>query len=243
MIQWIKTSFLLCFVSGCVTVTEHNSESQFDIIAAADARIELGLNYLQRQNRVKAQENLELAIKYAPNYYRSLISIAYYYQQVGEAELARQAYQKAMRESPKNSDVLNNYATFLCQGGEYKKAEQLFLQAIEQPGYTQVASSYENAALCALQSGEIQKAVHYFERSLDHEPSRFVSTFKLAELAVKAGDYSQARFRLLKFHKMYGYKKGSLNLLIKLEQLSGNEPLAKKYSQLFAQLYPNSISN
>lgn len=92
-------------LSACVSSTDLENNN----IQAADARISLGLNYLFRENWLKAKENLEIAIKYAPNYYRSLNSIAYYYQLVGEKELAEKQYKKALQLAPTNGDVLNNY--------------------------------------------------------------------------------------------------------------------------------------
>jgi type IV pilus assembly protein PilF len=238
MNAWVKVSFVALFLSGCVTVTELESGSNFDSVAAADARIALGLEHLERKNMRKARQNLELAIKYAPNYYRSLNSIAYYYQQVGDIELATKAYKKALRESPRNGDVLNNYATFLCQQGQFKDAQALFKRAIEQPSYSQVADSYENAALCSLMSQDTVNAEYYFQRSLDHDPGRYIASLQYARLAADRGEYDQARARLIEFYNRYGYTQDSLNLLIIIEQGVGNHSLATKYSSMLEMQNP-----
>ncbi len=74
---------------GCVSVTEGPPKIESDPIAMSESRIELGLGYMGQGNMVRARENLELAIKHAPSYYRARLSMAHYYEQVGEVDEAR----------------------------------------------------------------------------------------------------------------------------------------------------------
>ncbi len=231
--------FLSSILVGCGTVADRKSADKFDNIAAADARIALGLRYLDMGNRLKARENFELAIKYAPDYYRSLSSIAYYYQLVGEATQAKLAYKKAMRESPKNSELLNNYGAFLCQLGHYEQADGYFNQAIGLSISHQIVDSYENAAICSLKSGDRIKAEHYFERSLDYDPYRYFSLFQLVKLKIHKREYSDARKRLIKFHNELGYQSGSLSLLIMIEEKAGNKADAERYAALLESQFPD----
>ncbi len=232
-------AFVVCFICGCVTVTEQEAGKKIDRIKLADARISLGLGYLYAGNWLKARENLELALNYAPNYYRSLNSIAYYYQQVGETDLADRNYKKALRQSPKNGDVLNNFGVFLCKLGKYEHADELFNRAIKQPHYYQVSDSYENAALCSLKSDNKNKAANYFRRSLDYDPNRYVALFQLSKLDIEAENYDIARIRLLKIHKKFGYQASSLELLIETEEKAGNKQLAKKYASILDTEFPD----
>ncbi len=230
--------FYVTLLIGCGTVTKQELADEFDNVAAADARITLGLRYLDMGNRLKARENLELAMKYAPNYYRSLSSLAYYYQLVGEEHLARQAYEKAMKEFPENSELLNNYGAFLCRLGYYQQADGYFNRVIEQPESYQVVDSYENAAICSLKSGDLIKAEYYFERSLDYDPYRYFSLFQLAKLKLHKGEYSDIRERLVKFHNTFGYQPGSLSLLIAIEKKAGNKVEAEHYTTLLESQFP-----
>ena len=233
-------TFGLLISAGCVTVNKIDDMSKEEEIRAAEARIALGLSYLNAGDMIKARENLELAAQYAPNYYRSQTSLAYYYQQVQETALAEKAYKRALRSSSKNGNVLNNYGVFLCKNGEYEKAQQKFSQAIELPGYYLVSTSYENAAMCALSSGDKVTAKTYFERSLAHDPNRVRSTLQLAKLNIDEGNYSEPRVLLFKFNKKYGYKPVSLSLLIELEKKAGNAHLVTKYANILGQKYPDS---
>lgn len=243
MVRWVVTTFLAFIVTGCVTVTEQVLDSRSHNIAAANARIALGLAYLDAGHRRKAWENLELALKYAPNYYRSLNSIAYYYQLVGENNLAEQTYIKAMRESPKNSELLNNYGAFLCRLGLYEKADEFFNRAIKQSSNYQVVDSFENAAICSLRNGKRAKAEYYFTRSLDYDPNRYFSLLQLSKLNSENGKHNDARVRLIRFHEKFGYQSRSLHLLIDIEKKAGNKVLAEQYTKTLELEYPGSTKN
>ncbi|EHD2241123.1 type IV pilus biogenesis/stability protein PilW [Vibrio vulnificus] len=226
----------LTLLTGCVTVTEGQAQKDPDPIGMAESRIALGLGYLENGAMIKAHDNLQQALTHAPDYYRAQLSMAHYYERVGENGKAEDIYQKSARQHPKNGNVLNNYGTFLCKKGEYDKADRLFNRAIEQPYYYLIPASYENAAFCALKAGENVKAQTYFTRAIDYDPHRPKSILNLAKLEVDAGNYTQARLRLMRFHQSYGLQIPSLKLMIDLEDKAGNVALVKKYQSELEKL-------
>ncbi|EGR5062784.1 type IV pilus biogenesis/stability protein PilW [Vibrio cholerae] len=229
---------LIIALAGCVTVTETaGNATQSDPTEMAEARIALGLGYLENGSMIKARENLEKALQHAPDYYRSQLSMAHYYEAVGENDSARKMYRTALSEHPKNGNVLNNFGTFLCKQGEYDTADQYFRRAVEQPYYYLISASYENAGLCALKAGKTDNAREYFKRAIDHDPNRLLSILQLTKMEIEAGDYTPARLRLMDLNQRYGYQKASLTLLIELEKRAGNSALEQKYQTLL-----NSIS-
>ncbi|CAH8218757.1 type IV pilus biogenesis/stability protein PilW [Vibrio aestuarianus] len=225
-------------LSGCITVTENHlaqnsdSEIKHNPIDMAESRLALGLGYLDNGNMSKARENLEKAIHYAPDDYRTQLAMAHYHEMVEETDAARHTYHAALKAHPKNGNVLNNYGTFLCKQGQYEQADQFFNQAIIQPDYYLTASSYENAAFCALKSGNEEKARYYFTRTLNHDPDRIRAALQLTKLEINAQQYTQARLRLMQLSQRYGYQKASLQLLVELERKAGNTTLEKKYQTL-----------
>ncbi|HHY0324023.1 TPA: type IV pilus biogenesis/stability protein PilW [Vibrio cholerae] len=228
---------LIIALSGCVTVTETaGNATQSDPTEMAEARIALGLGYLENGSMIKARENLEKALQYAPDYYRSQLSMAHYYEAVGENDSARKMYRTALSEHPKNGNVLNNFGTFLCKQGEYDTADQYFRRAVEQPYYYLISASYENAGLCALKAGKTDNAREYFKRAIDHDPNRLLSILQLTKMEIEAGDYTPARLRLMNLNQRYGYQKASLKLLIELEKRAGNSALEQKYQTLLNSL-------
>ncbi|MGR5192723.1 type IV pilus biogenesis/stability protein PilW [Vibrio rotiferianus] len=230
----LKISLSICamvMLHGCVTVNEGEPTPKVDPIAMAESRIALGLGYLENGNMIRAHDNLQQALSHAPQYYRTQLSMAHYYETVGEIDKAESMYKRSLRQHTKNGNVLNNYGTFLCKKGEYKQADKMFTRAIEQPYYYLIPASYENAAFCALKSQHPERAKYYFERAIDHDPHRPKSILQLAKLEIDDGEYTDARIRLMRFHQTYGVKKPSLQLLVELERAAGNEALKEKYQQ------------
>ncbi|EJL9412218.1 MULTISPECIES: type IV pilus biogenesis/stability protein PilW [Vibrio] len=228
---------LIIALAGCVTVTETaGNTAQSDPTEMAEARIALGLGYLENGSMIKARENLEKALQHAPDYYRSQLSMAHYYEAVGENDSARKMYRTALSKHPKNGNVLNNFGTFLCKQGEYDTADQYFRRAVEQPYYYLISASYENAGLCALKAGKTDNAREYFKRAIDHDPNRLLSILQLTKMEIEAGDYTPARLRLMDLNQRYGYQKASLKLLIELEKRAGNSALEQKYQTLLNSL-------
>ncbi|NOI82481.1 type IV pilus biogenesis/stability protein PilW [Vibrio tubiashii] len=215
-------------LTGCMTSTQiKNTDAQ----QRSEARIELGIGYMQKGDMRKARENLEQALIHSPNYYRAQLSIAHYYEQVGETQSAESFYKKALKRHPNNGDVLNNYGTFLCKQGEFTLADKYFNQAIQQQNYYLTSTSYENAALCAMKAQQTDQAISYFKRALDFEPDRVRSALTLAELEIRVGSLEKARLRLVRFHHKFGLHKPSLKLLIQLEQKAGNPNVAEEYKR------------
>tara|TARA_Y100001956_G_scaffold16659_1_gene16171 strand:- start:4056 stop:4769 length:714 start_codon:yes stop_codon:yes gene_type:complete len=231
-------TLLILAISGCVTVetTNNTSENTFNPKERAEARIALGMGYLEQGNMLKARENFEKALNHSPGYYRAQLSMAHYFEKVGETSSAEKMYKTSLRQHPKNGNVLNNYGTFLCKQGDYSAADKYFNSAIQQPYYYLISGSYENAALCALKAGNTQQAKNYFIRTLDHDPNRINSVLRLAKLEIDDGEYTQARIRLMKLHQSYGLQKPSLRLLIELEEKAGNHILEQQYRDKLAKL-------
>ncbi|GMQ46837.1 type IV pilus biogenesis/stability protein PilW [Vibrio sp. 10N] len=239
LILAMLSAFIISFTSGCVTVGEESKMSAAPI-DAAETRIELGLAYMKRKQYSRAKQDFEKALEFAPKYHRSHLSMAYYYEAVGEFEHASDAYQTALKVSPNNGEVYHNYGTFLCKRSEYDQAEAMLVAATEQPNYYQIAESYENAGLCALKAERPTEARTFFEKALEHDPYRPNATIQLAAIEVNAGDYNKARARLLKFHHRFGYQEPSLSVLRNLERKVGNVALAEKYQALLDDLRNDS---
>ncbi|MDA7747063.1 type IV pilus biogenesis/stability protein PilW, partial [Psychromonas sp.] len=179
----------LFFISACVsseTTTTAGKPSgekmAFDPKAAANTRIQLALLYLEEKQMQQAKENLDKALEFEPKSAKVHRIFAYYYQKVNENEKANDYYKKSISLDSKNGDTYHNYGTFLCGEGKYKEAEEAFLKAIELTAYTRVARTYENAAVCAEESKDNQKAIFYYQYALSHSPNSNYINLELARL-------------------------------------------------------------
>lgn len=193
-----KYSFLLAAIclstfTGCVTTsTTPNEISNTGSTQAADANIQLAMNYLESNKMEDAKQKLLAALKIAPNYPASWYSMAYYYQVTGDNQRANQYYLHALALAPNSGDTNNNYGTFLCQTGQTQAAINRFIIAAQDSNYVDTAAAYENAGLCALRIPNLKLAQIYFTQAVTQDPSRVTSLTDLAAICYKNKDYKAA---------------------------------------------------
>lgn len=189
-----------------------------DKTAAAHSNISLGISYLKAGDVARAKGKFANAIKDAPKLSAAWYSMGYFYETVKQNKKAEAAYGYAIRLSRHDGNALNNYGTFLCRHGRYKKAIQAFVKAAKEPSYLTVGSAYENAGLCSMQAGNREAAVGYFKKAISNDPKTVASYFELAKINYDAnhvdtaykyyGQYAKlAKQPLADFFKAMGYKK------------------------------------
>lgn len=153
--RFLTACCALMLLNAC---TSNVPPTEFDRAEAVKARINLALAYLEQRDFPKAKENIDKALAHDSRDYLPHSVLAYYYQQVNDVEHAQKSYQTALKLSENQPDVLNNYGTFLCRRGKFEQAFRYFEQALtSQARYYHQADTWENIALCARQSGQLDK--------------------------------------------------------------------------------------
>ncbi|TEW54900.1 type IV pilus biogenesis/stability protein PilW [Psychromonas sp. RZ22] len=238
----------LFFISACVSsetsqTTTNNPSSEkmaFDPKAAANTRIQLALLYLEQRQMQQAKENLDKALEYQPKSAKVYRIFAYYYQKVNEDEKADEFYKKAISLNRKSGDTYHNYGTFLCAKGDYKEAEEAFLSAVALPNYTRVASTYENAAVCAEEAKSNKKAIYYYQYALSHSPNSNYLNLDLARLNIDEKNYDAAKLNLFSFQRASPQTAESLWQWVRLSYATGKKASLNKYSKQLLGEFPES---
>lgn len=156
-----------------------------DLGRAASYNVQLGLSYLKQGDRPRAKKKLLTAFEQEPASPDVNSALAYYFEQTKELDQAEKYYLKAISLTGSGGPQLNNYGAFLCRQGDYKNAEKYFLKAVNDLQYIHTAGAYENAGLCALSVPNDEKALFYFTKALNQDPSRKVSFYELLKLEIK----------------------------------------------------------
>lgn len=166
----LVTLFSIGLLMGC----QHSdtNENTIDKQQAAEIRLTLGMAYLSIGDLQLAQLNIERAVNYAPQDYRTQLGMALYLQGIGENESADERYQKALHLAPDNGDVLNNYGAFLCSLGQYDAALNYFESAAKTDSLKYVANSLENSGYCLFQAGQVAEAQKKLSRALKQAPEK-----------------------------------------------------------------------
>jgi type IV pilus assembly protein PilF len=212
---------------------------EFDEEKAAKTRVSLGLNYLKNGNYSQAKFNLDKALQFAPYLAEAHYGLAYYYQVVGEVDLADDSYKEAISRDRNNADIANSYGAFLCQQGDYDKAKRYFLSAVKNTAYNNVAETYENLAICSQTQEKYNDAVVYLSSAINHQPRRAKSLRLMTELLVKTEQWPQAKGYLQRYDRVSQVSPQSLWLWIQVEQGLQNAEGAKGYGNIMLQMFPS----
>ena len=239
--------FATLLISACVssetTTTLNNpngSKVEFDAEAAAQTRIKLALLYLQSKQIQQAKESLDKALHYLPNNGNVLRAFAYYYQQVNDNNKAEIFYNKSLSADPDNGDTYHNYGTFLCSQARYKEADKAFLTAIKLPSYIRIAESYQNAAICAEEAKNLEKAIYYGEYALSYNPNNINLNLFLAKLNITVKKYQAAKLNLMTFQRKSKSTAESLWQWVRLSYAEGNEVSVSKHGEQLIKLFPGT---
>ncbi|MFC4701897.1 type IV pilus biogenesis/stability protein PilW [Glaciecola siphonariae] len=238
---------LICVVialslSACVSAPEDPSFTgarEFDANEASKTRVSLGLTYLQNGNFSQAKFNLDKALEFAPRNGQAHYALAFYYQQVDEPKLAEDSYETALRFSNNDPDVVNSYGAFLCQQGNYDKAKEYFLKAVNDRNYVSTAETYENLAICSQSQGKNQEAIEYFNSALNHQPTRAESLYLLTQLYVQEKQWEEAKRTLFKYERNAQVSAETLYLQYQIALGLNDTKTAVGYGEILKSMFPN----
>lgn len=182
---------ILC-LAGCVTEGPPRVEPASDE-EAAQANLNLGVGYLQQGRPDAAVDALERALELDPRLVDAHSTIALAYDQLDDAEQAEAHHRRATQMDPRNPDVQNRYAVFLCRQGRWSDAEDYFERAIENPRYASRDMAMLNAATCARSANDFAEAERFFRSVLDGDPVNVPALEGMVDLSVRTGNYLQGR--------------------------------------------------
>ena len=239
MKRYLSLCVLAALLSACASSPEQPEQSS-ESRKAAEINTSLGREYMTRGQNEVALEKLKKAIAADPDYAPGHTMIAVLYEQIGEMELAGRHYERAVKASPRNGDVNNNYGVFLCSEQQFNEAERHFLQAVEDPFYATPEVAYANAGSCFLEGGRLDKAERYLRQSLQYNQNFSDALLAMSGLEYRNSDYLGARAFLQRFEAVGVESAESLLLGMRIESQLGDERAAMSYRNRLMARYPDS---
>ena len=207
--------------------------------AAAD-NIRLSAAYLREGKTQIAKEKILIAQKEAPNWAPVFDGLALFYASTGEPKKAEKYYQEAIRLNSHAGSLQNNYGTFLCGQGKYRRAISRFMNAVADPKYVSTAAAYENAGICAMKIPDNALAFKYFKKALSISSLRPTSLYELSNLNYQRGDYQRANELLSRYQSVAPRSPASLWLSIRIARKLKKDDLAASQALLLKAKYPNT---
>jgi len=236
----------IALAAGCATPRSEPGQSgrsgmdRVSPVRAADVNTRLGVGYFERGDLQVAIEKLERAIELDPAHVPAYVTLALIEERLGRESKARRYYREAVRMAPEDGATLNSYATFLCQQGEYREADEFFRRALEDPFYETREIAYTNAGSCAIRSNRFDAAESYLREALEVKSEHPDALYHLARLFLQRDEAFRARAFLQRYEAAAGADPGALLLGYRIENRLGNERESARYFRRLEEQFPDS---
>jgi type IV pilus assembly protein PilF len=170
------SALFACVSSGDATRPAGNDAN------AAAFNLQLGVTYLQQGNLAVAKDKLERAQKQDPGSPAVHSALGLLYERLGDQKRADAEHKRALSRAPRDPEVLNNYAVYLCRNGRAAEGVQRFEQAATNPLYRTPWAAYTNAGVCLRAVQRNAEAEQRFVRALQVRPGYAEAVLQLADL-------------------------------------------------------------
>ena len=189
-------------LAACMTTTSgpkklKQSESEGD--KAASLNKQLGTVYLRQGNLALAKEKLERSEKYNPRDPEIHSVLALLYERLDIPEQVDAHYKTAIRLAPKNPQISNNYAVYLCRAGRTDEGVKRFLESARNPLYRTPEMAYTNAGVCLRAAKRYEEATNAFAHALQIRPTLAEAVYQSVDLQMEQGHTPEGRAQLDKF--------------------------------------------
>jgi type IV pilus assembly protein PilF len=198
---------------------------------AASLNKQLGTVYLRQGNLALAKEKLERAEKYNPRDPEIHTVLALLYERLDIPAQVDAHYKTAIRLAPKDPQVLNNYAVFLCKAGRTDEGVKRFMESARNPLYRTPELAYTNAGVCLRRAKRYEDASNVFTRALQIRPNFAEGVYQSADLDLERGKIAQGRELLDRF---LGSNEATADLLllgVRMSRAQGDRMAEEKYTR------------
>lgn len=225
------TVALVVSLGGCATQRALESKPQTELPTSSDQtdnqkraqlRLQLAIGYFEQRQLNVALDELKQALAAEPNYADAFGVRALVYMDMGETRLADENFQSAMRLSPNNPDLNNNYGWYLCQNERVPQSIAYFEAALKNHTYQSPAKALNNAGICSLKMKNTDAAERYLAQAFQYDPGNTANNINLAKIYYDRGDYERARFHIGRATKDETVSAETLWLAIRIEHKLGD---------------------
>ncbi len=226
--------------TGCVSTTTGTALPEADKNDAAEYNYQLGARYFQAGSYELARDRLQRAIDLDPKMAIAYSTLALTYEKLGNMRLATESHERAVRVAPRNFEVLNNYAVFLCNTKDFDGARKYFERAASHPENDDAEVTLTNAGLCMMQKPDAEVAEKFFRDALERKSTYGEALLQLALLKYQQRDYLHARGFLQRYMSTNRSTAGVLYFAAEIEGKLGNYREREEYVDRLIREFPKS---
>ena len=226
-------------VAGCASSAERKEEQEKSQ-QMAGTHVQLGVQYLQRDQLELATENIEKALSFDADNSQANNIMALLQLRLKKDDEAERYFRKAVNASPENPEAQNNYGVFLCSHGRVDEAEQWFKKAIVNQLYRTPAEANLNAGVCLMKKPAPAAAEKYFRAALQINPQLAPALYQMVQISLNSGQILSARGFMERYFQSSPDTPESLLLAVRIENALGNKDTEASYALRLKSKFPNS---
>lgn len=230
----------ILLASGCVSTTSGPPKKNADDASAADLNYQLGARYYRNGEYDLARDRLMLALELDPGNALAWSTLGLSYEALGNLRLAEDAYSKAVRAAPRDFQIQDNYAVFLCRRGRTDEARKYFDKAIKAPTNDYAERTMTNAGVCMMQKPDYASAEHYLREALERRPNHGEALLQMSVLFFNTEDYLRARAFLQRYLDGNPAAASVLYHAIQIERKLGDDTARREYTLQLLRDFPES---
>lgn len=232
---------LITGTAGCVSTTdgavERPKPSTED---AAESLYSLGAQYYKNGEFEIARDRLKQSLELNDDDSRTWVALALTYEALGNERLANESYRSAVRVAPRNFDVNNAYAVYLCRTGNAKDARRYFDRAIAAPTNDYAEITLTNAGVCMLQADDYEAAEEYLREALVRNRNYAEALQQMSLLKLETGEYLSARAFIQRYFAVAEPSALALATGWEVESKLGDERARDEYFAQLMEDFPDS---
>lgn len=220
--------------------TSDTSGNETDARARARIHTELAAGYFELGNMGVALEEVSVAQQADSSYPQVYNVAALIYEALKDDRRAEENFNRALRLSPGDADINNNYGNYLCQRKREEEGIKYLLAAVRNPLYQTPERSLVNAGVCARRQGNDTAALDFFQRAVIVRPNQPQALYQLAELSYAANNFAAAQGYLRRLAQVAPGTADVLWLGLRVERKLGNALAEASYAQQLRKNFPES---
>ncbi len=230
-------------LAGCGTTqagAQLAGDKQTGAEKAGEANKQLGTEYLRKGNLELAKEKLERAERYNPRDPEVHSVLAVLYERLNIPKVADDHYRTAIRLAPKDPDIANNYAVYLCRNGRTDEGVKRFMESAQNPLYRTPEIAYTNAGVCLRRAMRYDDAAASFTRALQIRANNAEAVFQAADLEMERGNLVKSRDLVDKYLGTFDATPDLLVTAVRVTRAQGDQVGEAKYMRRLRVEFPNS---
>lgn len=227
---------VLLAAAGCASQSTTESRPVTDSSLAdarrrAEVHAALAGEYYARGNYTVALAETRLALKDDSSYFPAYNMQGLVFMELREDVQAREAFDRALRISPNNPDVLNNFGWFLCLRNDTQRGLDMMLRAANDTQYSSPEKAWLSAGLCMRRASRNNEAEDYLRRAVLIRPDMIGALYNLAQITYERGAIQDAEIYLLRYMRLATPSLDSLVLGVKIARAKNDKVAEDSFMQ------------